>query len=149
MLQQNTESILVCIDRPDFAKELTAVGKRLSQERNLPLQVVNIQPSANGYHAQGRDIEILYQICKEAGGELTVLFNDDAAATAALFAKKAGARHIVTRLYPEDSPQGSFAEDLHRLIPAAVIFIVSPTGKVYHIYPNYPPAFLRQASSPG
>ena len=43
MNKKATESILVCVNHPDFSKELIAYGKRLSLEMNLPLQVVNIQ----------------------------------------------------------------------------------------------------------
>jgi len=57
------------VNHPDFSKELIAYGKRLSLEMNLPLQVVNIQPSANGYCARGHEIELFYQQCKEAGAD--------------------------------------------------------------------------------
>lgn len=38
MNKKATESILVCVNHPDFSKELIAYGKRLSLEMNLPLQ---------------------------------------------------------------------------------------------------------------
>ena len=87
MNKKATESILVCVNHPDFSKELIAYGKRLSLEMNLPLQVVNIQPSANGYCARGHEIELFYQQCKEAGAELTILFDDDFADATAIRAK--------------------------------------------------------------
>ena len=65
---------------------------------NLPLQIVNIQPSANGYCARGHEIEQFYRQSKDAGAELTILFDDDFAAATAKFARKAGAKQIVTQL---------------------------------------------------
>ena len=133
MNKKATESILVCVNHPDFSKELIAYGKRLSLEMNLPLQVVNIQPSANGYCARGHEIELFYQQCKEAGAELTILFDDDFAGA---FSSESGG--------PD-----TFAEALHRLAPTLPISMVSVSGKIYHIYPNYRPRVFQKTSSVG
>ena len=108
MNKKATESILVCVNHPDFSKELIAYGKRLSLEMNLPLQVVNIQPSANGYCARGHEIELFYQQCKEAGAELTILFDDDFADATAKFARKTGAKQVVTQLFSSESGGRAF-----------------------------------------
>ena len=145
MNKKATESILVCVNHPDFSKELIAYGKRLSLEMNLPLQVVNIQPSANGYCARGHEIELFYQQCKEAGAELTILFDDDFADATAKFARKTGAKQVVTQLFSSES--GGPA--LHRLAPTLPISMVSVSGKIYHIYPNYRPRVFQKTSSVG
>ena len=75
----------------------------MSLEMNLPLQVVNIQPSANGYCARGHEIKLFYQQCKEAGAELTILFDDDFAGATAKFARKTGAKQVVTQLFSSES----------------------------------------------
>ena len=146
MNKKATESILVCVNHPDFSKELIAYGKRLSLEMNLPLQVVNIQPSANGYCARGHEIELFYQQCKEAGAELTILFAD----ATAKFARKTGAKQVVTQLFSSESGgPDTFAEALHRLAPTLPISMVSVSGKIYHIYPNYRPRVFQKTSSVG
>lgn len=150
MNKKATESILVCVNHPDFSKELIAYGKRLSLEMNLPLQVVNIQPSANGYCARGHEIELFYQQCKEAGAELTILFDDDFAGATAKFARKTGAKQVITQLFSSESGgPDTFAEALHRLAPTLPISMVSVSGKIYHIYPNYRPRVFQKTSSVG
>ena len=139
MNKKATESILVCVNHPDFSKELIAYGKRLSLEMNLPLQVVNIQPSANGYCARGHEIELFYQQCKEAGAELTILFDDDFAGATAKFARKTGAKQVVTQLFSSESGGPD-------TLP---ISMVSVSGKIYHIYPNYRPRVFQKTSSVG
>ena len=122
MNKKATESILVCVNHPDFSKELIAYGKRLSLEMNLPLQVVNIQPSANGYCARGHEIELFYQQCKEAGAELTILFDDDFADATAKFVRKTGAKQVVTQLFSSES---SSSEDILRMPASSPPDIVS------------------------
>lgn len=150
MNKKATESILVCVNHPDFSKELIAYGKRLSLEMNLPLQVINIQPSANGYCARGHEIELFYQQSKEAGAELTILFDDDFAGATARFARKIGAKQAVTQLFNSESGGPDvFVETLHRLAPTLPISMVSISGKIYHIYPNYRPRVFQATSSMG
>ncbi len=150
MNKKATESILVCVNHPDFSKELIAYGKRLSLEMNLPLQVINIQPSANGYCARGHEIELFYQQSKEAGAELTILFDDDFPGAAAKFARKTGAKQVVTQLFgSENGGTDAFGEALHRLAPTLPISMVSISGKIYHIYPNYRPRVFQATSSMG
>lgn len=150
MNKKATESILVCVNHPDFSKELIAYGKRLSLEMNLPLQVINIQPSANGYCARGHEIELFYQQSKEAGAELTILFDDDFAGATARFARKTGAKQAVTQLFNSESGGPDvFVETLHRLAPTLPISMVSISGKIYHIYPNYRPRVFQATSSMG
>ena len=145
-----TESILVCVNHPDFSKELIAFGKRLSLEMNLPLQIVNIQPSANGYCARGHEIEQFYRQSKDAGAELTILFDDNFAAATAKFARKAGAKQIVTQLFNgESGGPDAFAQSLHSLVPTIPISMVSVSGKIYHIYPNYRPGFFHKTPFAG
>ena len=117
MNKKATESILVCVN-----------------------QVVNIQPSANGYCARGHEIELFYQQCKEAGAELTILFDDDFAGATAKFARKTGAKQVVTQLFSSESGgPDTFAEALHRLAPTLPI----------SIYPNYRPRVFQKTSSVG
>ena len=150
MNKKATESILVCVNHPDFSKELIAYGKRLSLEMNLPLQVVNIQPSANGYCARGHEIEQFYQQSKEAGAELTVLFDDNFAGATAKFARKTGAKQVVTQLFSSGNGEpDTFAEALHRLAPTLPISMVSVSGKIYHIYPNYRPRVFQKTPAVG
>lgn len=149
MNKKATESILVCVNHPDFSKELIAYGKRLSLEMNLPLQVVNIQPSANGYCARGHEIELFISNARKPARSLPS-YSTMIRRRYRKIVRKTGAKQVVTQLFSSESGgPDTFAEALHRLAPTLPISMVSVSGKIYHIYPNYRPRVFQKTSSVG
>lgn len=136
MVTKKKAALLVCVTGQRDCDRLIRAGKRLAQERNLPMQVLCVQPEAAGYSACGDELEYLYQTAREAGAEMTVIFHDDSPLIAAGFIRQIGAVHIVTGM--AGVPYTGFIEVLHSLVPRIPISMVSKEEIVYNIYPvNY------------
>ena len=76
--------------------------------------------------------------------------DDDFAAATAKFARKVGAKQIVTQLFNRESGgPDAFAQSLHSLVPTVPISMVSVSGKIYHIYPNYRTGVFHKTPSAG
>lgn len=133
--KQKKASILVCVTGQRDCDRLIHAGKEYAEETHLPLQVLCVQPTVNGFCAHSEEIEYLHQTSIEAGAEMTIYFHDDAALIAAGFAKQCRAVQIVTGM-PDGRPNG-FVEVMHRLLPSIPISMVSKEGKIYNMYPSY------------
>ena len=89
-------SILVCVTGQRDCDRLIRTGKKLAEEKSIPLQVLCVQPASAGYDASCEELEYLRQTARDASAEMTVYFNDEAPIIAASFAKQIHAVHIVT-----------------------------------------------------
>ena len=128
-------SILVCVTGQRDCDRLIRSGKELAEQRNLPLQVLCVQPVLKGFDVRSEEIEYLYQMSRDAGAEMTIYFHDDAALVAAGFVLQVRAEHIVTGM--PDGRANGFVEIVHRLTPDVPISMVSKDGKRYNILPSY------------
>ena len=112
---------------------LIRTGKNISDELSLSLSVLCVLPASAGFQADCTELEYLRQTSRDAGAEMTIYFHSDAPLTAASFAKKLGAAHIVTGM--AGTVEGGFIDIIHRLLPRTPISMVAKDGTVYHICP--------------
>lgn len=131
-------SVLVCVTGQRDCDRLILIGKSLAEEMGIALQVLCVQPTANGFCARSEEVEYLYQTSKDAGAEMTIYFHDEAALIAAGFVKQVNAKHIVTGM--PDGRANGFVEMIHRLVPETPVSMVSKDGKTYNMYPATRPA---------
>ena len=129
-------SVLVCVTGQRDCDRLILAGKSLADNMGIALQVLCVQPTANGFCARSGEVEYLYQTSKDAGAEMTIYFHDDAALIAAGFVKQVNAKHIVTGM--PDGRSNGFVEMVHRLVPEIPVSMVSKDGKTYNMYPAAP-----------
>ncbi len=130
----NKKAVLVCVTGQHDCDRLIHVGKHIASQLNLQLQVLCVQPTSKGIHGDCEELEYLRQTSKEANAEMTVYFNNEAAYTAAAFARQVNAVHIVTGMAEE--PVNGFIDILHSLLPKIPISMVGKDKKVYNICPK-------------
>ncbi len=127
------KTVLVCVTGQHDCDRLIRTGKEIAGEKSLALQVLCVQPNSFGFETDCGELEYLRQTARDAGAEMSVYFNDDAALTAASVAKHIGAARIVTGM--AGSPASGFIEILHRLLPSVPISMVAKDRTIYNIYP--------------
>lgn len=132
-MKKNKAAVLVCVTGQRDCDRLIRVGKKLAEEQGLPVQVLCVQPESAGYGACGEELEYLHQTAREAGAEMTVIFQNDSALVAAGFIRQIGAVHVVTGMAGFAST--GFIEVLHSLVPRIPISMVSKEEVVYNMYP--------------
>ena len=126
-------AILVCVTGQRDCDRLIRAGRKISDERSTPLQVLCIQPTSSGFETSCEELEYLRQTARDANAEMTVYFNDDAALMAVGFVKQIGAIHIVTGM--AEAPVNGFVELIHKLLPKIPISMVAKDGMTYNIFP--------------
>lgn len=126
-------AILVCVTGQRDCDRLIRAGRKIADERAVPLQVLCIQPASAGFETSCEELEYLRQTARDAKAEMTVYFNDEAALMAVGFIKQIGATHIVTGM-AEASVNG-FVEMIHKLLPKIPISMVAKDGMIYNICP--------------
>lgn len=134
MSRRKKASVLACVTSQKDCDRLILVGKEIAEERQVPLQVLCVQPTTNGYCVDSEEIEHLYQVTRDAGAEMTIFFHNDAPLIAAGFIKQVGAKHIVTGM--PDGRANGFVEMVHRFFPKIPISMVSSEGTIYNMYPS-------------
>lgn len=134
------KTVLVCVTGQHDCDRLIRTGKEIAAEQSLSMQVLCVQPNSSGFEADCEELEYLRQTARDAGAEMSVYFNDDAALTAASVAKHIGAAHIVTGMAgsPADGDRlsGGFIEMLHKLLPSVPISMVAKDRTIYNICPT-------------
>ena len=133
MIKNANGKILVCVKNINTSYNLILTAKKLSSLKNLPLQVLYVKPSNEGYNASSDEMEYIYSISKKVGAELTVFFNDDPALIAASFAKQINAKHLIVGVNNEGI--NMFTDTIRTLLPSVTISMISPEGKIYNMYP--------------
>lgn len=130
---KSTPAVLVCVTGQRDCDRLIHAGSRIANQLGAQVQVLCVQSPSRG-HTDYEELEYLRQTAKEADAEMSVYFNDEAAYTAAVFARKKNAVHIVTGI--AEAPMNGFVEVLHSLLPKLPIAMVAKDGKVYNICPK-------------
>ncbi|NLJ31897.1 MAG: hypothetical protein GX424_09915 [Clostridiales bacterium] len=130
---ESKAAVLVCVTGQRDCDRLIRAGRKLADERGVPLQVLSVQPENSASEASCEELEYLRQTARDAKAEMTVIFNNDAPLVAVGFIKQIGATHLVTGM--TESPVNGFIEMIHKLLPKIPIAMVAKDGMVYNICP--------------
>ena len=87
-------AVLVCVTGQRDCDRLIKAGKRIAEERSVPLHVLCVQPTSAGFDADCEELEYLRQTSRDVQAEMSVYFHDDAALLAVGFVKQIGASFI-------------------------------------------------------
>jgi len=116
-------SVLVCVTGQYDCDRLIETGFEKAAETGCELHVLCIHTPVNDLSLLSDEIEYLYRVAKDMGADMTIAFNDNAPRCAAEFAKKVGAKHLVTGM-PDNRPNG-FILTLHEMLPRLGITMVT------------------------
>lgn len=131
---KKNKCILVCVTPQNSSEQLIKAGAALAREKNLPLKICSVLPSANVSDSQSEIMENLYQQAKNADAEMTLYFNDSPAITVSLYALKTNAENIVVG-FPRE--HGSpFIQSVHMLTPKIPVTMVDVDGRIYQMNPE-------------
>lgn len=109
------DNVLVFVTAQPSCYRLIQAGAAIAETYHMPLKVVTIQPPGPLSKHAADNLQVLYNISGKLGAEMTILFNENPALTAAVHAHQTGAKHIVS-----GSPGGQsqlFIEAVRQLVP--------------------------------
>lgn len=134
MDSDNKSSVLVCVTGQHDCDRLIKVGEKISSSKNMQLHVLCVHPPVEDLSLMSSEIEYLYKTSKDLGGDMTIIFNDDAPQTAADFAEKINAKQLVTGM--PDGRLNSFILVFHETAPHIPIAMVSKDNITYNMQPS-------------
>ena len=129
MLKASPRStVLVFVtDQPECGRLIEA-GARLANRYAVPLQVLSILPTGPMSEYTAARLQVLYDLSGKLGADMTVLFADSPVLTAAVYARKHHAIHIVS-----GSPGrggGVFIEGVRSLCPSVPWSVLDESQKL-------------------
>lgn len=141
--------VMVCVTEQTRCENLIRAGRKLADELQTELEVLNIQPTRNAFKARSGELQYLFDVVKANGAGMTVYYNDDAALIAAGHIRKCNAVSVVTGLPAQNGSR--FVEMVRTLVPDVQINLTEDNGRVHPLYPveeeNAEPARLRALAS--
>ncbi len=109
------DNVLVFVTAQPSCYRLIQAGAAIAETYHMPLKVVTIQPPESLSKHSTDSLQVLYNISGKLGAEMTILFHEDAALSAAVHVRQTNAKHIVS-----GAPGGQsqlFIEAVRELVP--------------------------------
>lgn len=116
-------SVLVCVTAQRDCKRLIEKGYQIAEESDLSLHVLSVHDPRKDFADSAEEYEYLCQVAKEFSADMTILFERNAPAAAAGFARKMNTTQLVTGM--SDCRPNGFIVLLHELLPTLQLTMVT------------------------
>ncbi len=122
-------SVLACVTDQYNCDRIIKTAKSIADDSDCELRVLSVLKPMKNYLTVSDTIEYLHQVSKEVGADMTVLFSNNAAKSAAEFVRENKVDRIVTGMH--DGGENSFLVEFNRCSPMTSITMVAKDNKVY------------------
>lgn len=127
--------VLVCVTDQLSCERLINAGVVLAKSQELPVRVLSVLPEGLVNEHTAAVMQSLYDTASALGAEMTFYFNGSPALTAAVYATKHKAVHIISGSPGSNSNQ--FIETVKGLLPEIPVTIVDTDGQMF-TFPKMP-----------
>lgn len=122
-------SVLACVTGQYDCDRIIRTAAQFAQEENCGLRVLSVLQPTEHYEYVCGQIEYLNRVAREAGADMTILFDKNAPQATARFASENNAQRIVTGMH--DGGNESFLVMFNKLAPKVSITMVAKDNTVY------------------
>lgn len=122
-------SVLACVTIQYDCDRIIRTARQIADDCGCELRVLSVLKPTSNYSHVSDQIEYLYLVSKEAGADMTVLFQNDAPKATADFVKENNVQRIVTGMH--DGGDNSFLVMFNELVPFVPITMVAKDNMVY------------------
>lgn len=122
-------SVLACVTSQYDCDRIIDTAQEIAEAQDCALHVVSVLEPTGDYAVICEQLEYLDRVAKDAGADMTIIFNSDAAKACAQFAFENSAERIVTGMH--DGGSESFLVRFNRLAPAVSITMVDKDNIAY------------------
>ena len=134
---KNNSCIMVCVTPQSSCRRLIETGAAKAKENNTELIVISV---LNTFSNNMNALTELYDCVERNGADMNLYFNSEPVLTAAVAAKKFGAKELITGFPGENS--SAFIAQLHELLPEIPVCMVDGDGMQYRIIRSTPEEIL-------
>jgi K+-sensing histidine kinase KdpD len=122
-------SVLACVTSQFDCDRIIKTARTIADDCGCELRVLSVLKPMKNYSTVSDQIEYLNLVSREAGSDMTVIFDSNAPKAASDFAKQTNAVRIVTGMH--DGGDQSFLVRFNELSPNVSITMVAKDNKVY------------------
>lgn len=122
-------SVLACVTGQYDCDRIIKTAAHIADDCDCELRVLSVLKPTNDYTNVSDQIEYLYLVSKEAGADMTVLFDNNASKAVSEFVKQNNVQRIVTGMH--DGGDQSFLVMFNREAPLIPITMVAKNNMVY------------------
>ncbi len=122
-------SVLACVTFQYDCDRIIDSAKQIADDCGCELRVLSVLQPTNNYSSISNQIEYLYLVSKEAGADMTILFDKNPAEATARFVRENNVERIVTGMH--DGGEESFLVKFNECEPSVSISMVSKNNMVY------------------
>lgn len=121
-MSTHKSSVLVCVTGQYDCERLIKAGFEISVDKGYDLHVLCVHQPVKNVGFLSDEIEYLYQVSKDMGASMTIIFNENAPKTTVDFALQINAKHLITGM-PDNKPHGFIdtVADLHNTLKITMI----------------------------
>lgn len=123
MYPEKKPSVLVCVTPQYDSERLIQNGFEKAKKEGLSLHVLSVHDPRENFADSAEKYEYLCNAAKEYNADMTILFEKNAPAAAAGFARKMNAKKLITGM-PDGRPNG-FIVLLHEFLPTLQLTMVT------------------------
>lgn len=127
MYPEKKPSVLVCVTGQYDCDRLIRKGYETAKEQGLQLHILSVHDPGENFAENAKEYEYLYSAAKELSADMTILFERNAPAAAAGFARKMNAAKLVTGM--SDGRPNGFIVLLHELLPTLQLTMVTKSDE--------------------
>ena len=120
-------SVLVCVTGQHSCDRLIRKGYKKAKEAGMALHVLSVHDPREDFGEYADDYEYLCSAAKDCSADMTILFEKNAPAAAAGFARNVNANKLITGM-PDGRPNG-FIVLLHELLPTLQLTMVTKSDE--------------------
>lgn len=127
MNPEKKPSVLVCVTAQHSCKRLITEGYETAKKEGLSLHVLSVHDPGKDFGDCAQEYEYLCAAAKETSADMTILFDRNAPAAAAGFARKVNAKKLITGM--SDGRPNGFIVLLHELLPTLQLTMVTKSDE--------------------
>jgi len=135
MKKRKRPSLLVCVTGQYDCGRLIHAGSEIAIQNNYDLKVLCVLKPVKNYSILGSEFEYLHRTATSLHSDLMILFNDDAPKAAAQYAKKVGAKQLVTGMH--DGRLDGFIFKFQEYAPNISITMISKENVITKLKASY------------
>ena len=128
-MKTDRSSVLACVTDQYDCDRIIKTAKQIADDYNCELRVLSVLKPTQNLAKVSDSIDYLFNVAKDSGADMTILFQEDAAKATADFVKKNNVCRIVTGMH--DGGENSFLVIFNKLTPFVPITMVAKDNTVY------------------
>lgn len=124
--------VLVCVTDQETCSRLIYTGRELADLEQIPLKVICVRPRKAAPWLASDEVEFLYNLSKQLGAEMVIIFHDSASEAVADYIHHHDVRYVLVGSPPQPG-QSIFISEIEDNFPEIPVITVDQHGALQRV----------------